>query len=161
MKAAETGPGGPPLAGEYTLRRAERRDAAAIRRLVYRSGINPMGLDWRRFWVVSAQPGRIAACGQIKIHCDGSRELASIAVAPDHRGRGLARAVIVRLLEIQQGPLYLTCRPHLRGLYEKFGFTAVSDPAEMPAYFAAVWKIARRVGKVFRAFGGLLVMRRG
>lgn len=161
MKAAETNSGTPQISSGYILRRAERRDAMAIRWLIYRTGINPIALDWRRFWVVSDQRGRIAACGQVKIHRDGSRELASIAVAPDHRRRGLARAVIERLLDFQQGPLYLTCRPHLRGLYEKFGFAVVSEPTEMPAYFAAVWNLARRVGRVIPGFGGLLVMRRG
>jgi N-acetylglutamate synthase-like GNAT family acetyltransferase len=154
-------PGSTPLAGGMRLRRADRRDALAIHRLVYRTGINPLGLDWRRFWVVSEASGRIAACGQIKIHRDGSRELASIAVAPGRRGQGLARAVIERLLDSQEGPLYLTCRPHLRGLYAKFGFTVLDDPAEMPGYFRTVWKLSRRVGRLLPSFGGLLVMRRG
>lgn len=159
MTAAETDRS--KLSGEYNLRRAEKGDATAIRRLICQSGINPLGLDWRRFWVVSTQTGQIAACGQIKIHRDGSRELASIAVAPDHRGRGLARAVIEHLLANQSGRLYLTCRLGLRGLYEKFEFTVVPDPAEMPPYFALVWRFARRIGRIIPAFGGLLVMRRG
>jgi N-acetylglutamate synthase-like GNAT family acetyltransferase len=161
MAAADIDSRKPPAAGEYTLRRAERRDALAIRWLVYRAGINPLSLDWRRFWVASAPRARVVACGQIKSHRDGSRELASIAVSPEHRGRGLARAVIEQLLVLEDGPLYLTCRPHLRGLYEKFGFEILADPEEMPAYFRAVWKLARRVGRILPRFGGLLVMRRG
>ncbi len=149
-----------PGANDFVLRRAERRDALAIRWLVYRTGINPLGLDWRRFWVVSDSIGRILACGQVKPHRDGSRELASIAVAPAHRRRGLARRIIEKLLAGQDGRLYLTCRPPLRGLYEKFSFTVLDDPAEMPRYFRAVWKAAQYIGRVLPAFGGLLVMRR-
>lgn len=160
MAESERVSGGAAAAGGYTLRRAGRRDALPIRGLVYRTGINPLGLDWRRFWVVSDPQGRVVACGQVKIHRDGSRELASIAVAPGHRGKGLARAVIERILESVEGPLYLTCRPQLRELYQKFGFAVLLDPAEMPAYFLAVWTLARRIGRVVPRFGGLLVMRR-
>lgn len=149
-----------PGANDFILRRAERRDALAIRWLIYRAGINPLGLDWRRFWVVSDSTGLILACGQVKLHRDGSRELASIAVAPAHRRRGLARRIIEKLLAGQEGTLYLTCRPPLRGLYEKFGFTVLNDPEEMPPYFRVVWKTARYVGRALPAFGGLLVMRR-
>ncbi len=150
----------PPGTNGITLRRAEKRDGLAIHWLVYRTGINPLGLDWRRFWVVSNPSGRILACGQVKLHRDGSRELASIAVAPAARRRGFARMVIEQLLAGQEGALYLTCRPRLRGLYEKYGFAVLADPDEMPDYFRKVWKAAQYVGRALPAFGGLLVMRR-
>lgn len=140
------------------LRRAEPGDASAIRQLIYRVGINPLGLEWRRFWIVE-ENGKLIACGQIKIHRDGSRELASIAVVPERRRRGYARAVIEQLLSDAQKPLYLTCRPNLEQFYAKFGFDTVRQPAEMPPYFRRVWKIARFIGRFFPRVGGLLVMR--
>lgn len=144
--------------GGFHLRRAERRDARSIRGLIYRAGINPMGLDWRRFWIV--EDGlRLIACGQIKIHGDGSRELASIAVVPERRQQGLARLVIERLLADAQRPLYLTCRPNLQGLYAKFGFQTLNELGEMPAYFRRVMKIARFIQRLSPRLGGLLVMR--
>lgn len=157
MNQAE--PASAPIVGKFNLRRAEMNDARAIRRLIYRAGINPLGLDWRRFWVV-VEGGNLIACGQIKTHRDGSRELASIAVVPGHRQRGFARAVIEQLLSEENEPLFLTCRPHLESLYIKFGFRNVVQSQEMPPYFRRVWKIARFIQRLFSRFDGLLVMRR-
>lgn len=126
--------------------------------MIYRAGINPMGLDWRRFWIL-VEGDRLIACGQIKIHGDGSRELASIAVVPDQRQRGFARLVIERLLSDAEKPLYLTCRSDLEGLYAKFGFQTIHQLEEMPPYFRRVWKIARFIQRLSARIGGLLVMR--
>ena len=124
-----------PIGGKFFLRRAERGDARAIRRLIHLVGINPIGLDWRRFWIVTKENGGLIACGQIKPHRDCSRELASIAVAPNWRGLGLARAVIERLCQEAEYPLHLTCRAPLGEFYRRFGFRTLSDAKDMPAYF--------------------------
>ena len=122
-------------------------------------GINPTGLDWRRFVVAVSPQGEVIGCGQVKPHRDGSLELASIAVTPERRGQGVARAIIEHLLAENQGELYLMCRSGLGGLYEKFGFRVI-QPDEMPRYFR---KISRLVGlvEVLRRDGeSLLVMKR-
>ncbi|RPI82657.1 MAG: GNAT family N-acetyltransferase, partial [Chloroflexi bacterium] len=65
---------------EYKIREASQRDFKYIKKLIYSVRINPIGLDWRRFIVATDPEDSILACGQIKRHYDGSRELASIAV---------------------------------------------------------------------------------
>ena len=105
----------------YKLRPAEAKDANAIRVLIIKSRINPTGLDWQRFVLAVTDEDEIIGCGQIKPHRDGSLELASIAVAPAWRGKGLARTIIEHLLAAHQGVLYLMCQSSLGPLYEKFG----------------------------------------
>jgi len=138
-----------------TFRPATAVDQTAIRRMVYRAGINPLGLDWRRF-LVAEEAGQIVAIGQIKPHNDGSRELASIAVIPSRQGQGVGSALVSVLLAGASAPLYLTCRAGLQAYYARFGFRTIG-PEEMPPYF-------RRVARLMNLFAPagrprLLVMR--
>jgi amino-acid N-acetyltransferase len=144
---------------DFELRHANAEDSWAIRRLVVAGGINPTGLDWRRFVVPVTPSEEVIGCGQVKPHRDGSRELASIVVAPEWRGRGVARAIIERLLDENPGELHLMCRPGLRGLYEKFGFRTVQTD-EMPRYFRKVSRLAGIVEALRKEGEGLVVMKR-
>ena len=126
---------------DILVRAARQRDAAAIRALIRAVRINPFGLSWRRFLVAMGADGALLGCGQIRIHADGSRELASVAVAEKARGRGVAQALIQALLKGEhQRPLYLMCRARLEPLYARFGFRPAS-PAEMPPYFRRISRI--------------------
>ncbi len=159
------------MAPTYLLRPAVKTDFPSIRRIIYSARINPGGLDWRRFMVACrADPGgggEIIGCGQVKPHRDGSRELASIAVVPNWRGQGIARAIIERLMAVERARgatsspqvLYLTCRAHLGPFYEQFGFQRVSFQ-EMPPYFRRISRIVGLLQKLTRREEGLLVMGR-
>jgi N-acetylglutamate synthase-like GNAT family acetyltransferase len=118
--------------------------------------INPTGLDWRRFLVATSPQGEIVGCGQIKPQGE-LRVLASIAVIPAWRGRGVARAVIERLLAGSQGALYLTCRAHLGVFYEKFGFTVLVEN-DMPASLRRLSRFVRLLRRLRVMDEGLLVM---
>jgi N-acetylglutamate synthase-like GNAT family acetyltransferase len=118
-----------------------------------------MGLDWHRFVLAVTQNGEVIGCGQIKPHGDGTRELASIAVIPAWRERGVARSIIEHLVTLDSGPLYLTCRAHLGPLYEKYGFHSLRME-EMPPYFRRVARLARSLGRLKVIPQDLLVMRR-
>jgi N-acetylglutamate synthase-like GNAT family acetyltransferase len=144
---------------EFTLRPAVQTDFTAIRALIHTVHINPMGLDWRHFLVAVKSERALLACGQIKPHTDGSRELASIAVQEQARGQGLARAIIGALLarEVQR-PLYLMCRARLEPLYVKFGFRAIATP-EMPPYFQRISRAERIFNSKAQPEDRLLVMR--
>lgn len=139
---------------------ATSEHSSAIRKLIIESGINPTGLDWQRFLVALAPGDEFIGCGQIKPHADGTRELASIAVMPTWRRRGVARALIEALLASQTGDLYLMCQSSLGPLYEKFGFHAIAEP-EMPTYFRRVSKLAGVVANLRLVNETLLVMHRG
>jgi N-acetylglutamate synthase-like GNAT family acetyltransferase len=141
----------------YTLRPAAARDARAIRALIYRVGINPMSLDWRRFLIAVDEQGRLLGTGQIKPHGDGTRELASIAVQPEYQKQGIGRAIVERLLAENPLPLYLTCASHNRSYYLPFGFRVLAD-TEMPPYFRRLWRFARLAKKIFRIQEEMLVM---
>jgi N-acetylglutamate synthase-like GNAT family acetyltransferase len=126
----------------YLLRPARETDASAIKGLIRSAGINPMDLDWKRFLVAVDEHDQVIATGQIKSHQKGAiLELASIAVTEEHRGEGLARAVIEQLLQDSPRPLYLTCRSRLQPFYQKFGFEALSYP-EMPRFYQRLSKLA-------------------
>ncbi len=129
----------------FTVRPALETEAGAIHDLIHLVGINPMGLDWKRFIVAVDAQDEIVATGQIKPHGRDIHELASIAVVPECRGQGLARVIIEHLLKEGPRPLYLTCVSSLEPLYQKFGFSSVSYD-EMPRYFQ---RISRLAGLVF------------
>lgn len=133
----------------YTLRSAREKDAAPIKDLIHSAGINPMGLDWRRFIVAVDAQDQVIATGQVKPHGRDIHELASIAVVPQYRGQGIARAVIEHLLEDGPRPLYLTCRSRLEPLYRKFGFQTIPYD-EMPRYYQRISKLAGFVEAVAR-----------
>jgi N-acetylglutamate synthase-like GNAT family acetyltransferase len=121
-------------------------------------GINPTGLDWKRFLVAVNDGGQVVGCGQIKPHGVDIRELASIAVNPEYRGQGIARSVIEMLLHENPKPLYLMCISHNGPMYEKFGFHVITDK-QLPRYFARVKKLFD-VTDVFRkSTEELLVMK--
>jgi amino-acid N-acetyltransferase len=140
---------------DFTLRPAVETDSAAIKDLIHRVGINPMGLDWRRFVVAVDGSGKMRGCGQLKLHGKDIVELASIAVEPEERGKGVARAILEHLIAQAPRPLYLMCRSSLAPFYEKWNFRAVAL-SEMPPYFRRVVRLA----SLFMPKGeSLLVMR--
>lgn len=141
------------------LRPAVAADQAAIKALIRAVGINPLGLDWRRFLVNVDDNGRLLACGQIKPHGDGTREMASIAVVPEWRHRGLARAIIRELQEQAGPPLWLTCMDSLVSFYQPFGFVRLADPAAMSPHFRRMHHLARLFFKLSRESGELAVMK--
>ena len=121
-------------------------------------GINPTGLDWRRFMIVTSEDGRLLACAQIKPHGDGTRELASLAVLPPCRGRGLARRLVEHTLSHNAPPLYLTCARRLQPLYEHFGFRRLRQ-AEMPPDLGRLSRLVNGPARLLRRPDPMLVMR--
>jgi N-acetylglutamate synthase-like GNAT family acetyltransferase len=140
------------------LRIAAEADSSQIKDLIHLVGINPTGLDWRRFVVVVDAGDRVIACGQIKPHGEEVRELASIAVTPGMQGKGLARKIIEHLLSNSPRPLYLMCRSRMGSLYEKFGFRVLTYE-EMPKYFQRISKLAGLADALMRSGDELLVMK--
>lgn len=140
----------------FHLRQAVENDAPRIRNLIHRVGINPLGLDWRRFLVAETDDGMFIGCGQLKPHADGSLEMASLAVEEKYRGRGVSRAIIERLLAESPRPLYLMCRPELGSLYEKFGFQAVDSSALSP-YFRRIRRLVHTVVSLTGRDGPLIM----
>lgn len=133
---------------DYEIRPAKETESGQIKGLIDLVGINPTGLDWKRFLVAVNAAGQVIACGQVKPHGSDILEMASIATHPDYRGQGIARKIIEQLLAQTPRPLYLMCIAHNGPMYEKFGFNLVAD-LHMPKYFQRIKKLFD-VAKVLR-----------
>jgi N-acetylglutamate synthase-like GNAT family acetyltransferase len=141
-----------------SIQPARETEAAQIHDLIHLVGINPMGLDWKRFVVAVNDRDEMIGCGQLKPHGQDVLELASIAVYPEYQGKGVARAIIEHLLRNSPRPLYLMCQSSLGPLYEKFGFRGISY-GEMPRYFQRISKLAGLVTTLALREERLLVMK--
>ena len=140
------------------IRPARETEAAQIRDLIHLVGINPMGLDWKRFVVAVNERDEMIGCGQLKPHGQEVLELASIAVYPEHQGKGVARAIIEHILRDSPRPLYLMCQSSLGHFYEKFGFRGISYE-EMPRYFQRISKLVGLVTTLAQREEHLLIMK--
>ena len=140
------------------IRAARETEAHQIRELIHLVGINPVGLDWKRFVVAVNEHDEMTGCGQLKPHGPDVFELASLAVYPEHQGKGIARAIIEYLLKGNQRPLYLMCESGLGPLYEKFGFRPIPYE-EMPRYFQRISKLAGLVTTLAQREERLLIMK--
>ena len=141
-----------------TLRPARESESARIQDLIHLTGINPMGLDWKRFIVAVTDRDEMIGCGQLKPHGKEILELASLAVYPEYRGQGVARAIVEHLLKDSPRPLYLMCESSLGPLYERFGFRGITRE-EMPRYFQRISQLAGLVTTLARREERLLVMK--
>ena len=141
----------------YEIHSALESESAQIKDLIHLVGINPTGLDWKRFIVAVNDGGEVIACGQVKPHGADIQEMASIAVSPEYRGGGIARKIIEELLAKTSRPVYLMCMGHNGPMYEKFEFKSIAYE-QMPRYFQRIQKVFA-IADVFRKTGeDLLVM---
>lgn len=142
----------------FSLRSARETESTQIKELIHSVGINPMDLDWKRFIVAVNDQDEMIGCGQLKPHGNDILELASLAVYPEQRGKGVGRALIEYLLKDSPRPLYLMCESSVGPLYEKFGFQEIPYK-EMPRYFQRISKLAGLVTTLARREERLLVMK--
>lgn len=89
-------------------------------RLLQRSAHVVLAIDDERHRVV----------GFVNALSDGvlSAYIPLLEVVPEHRGRGIGRELVARILE-QLGPLYMidvVCDDDVRPFYERLGFTAIT-----------------------------------
>lgn len=142
----------------FSIHPATKVHHPAIKALINEAGINPMGLKWERFLVALDNDGALIGCGQVKPHGDGSRELASIAVAREWRNQGVARAIIKALTEQHPLPLWLTCMSRLVPFYEPLGFVEMADRKQMPPYFRRAVQFFPVYARLMSVQGYLAVM---
>ena len=141
----------------YEIRPALESESAQIKALINLVGINPTGLDWKRFIVAVNAEGQVISCGQLKPHGTDILELASIGTLPEYRGQGIARAIMEELLRKSPRPLYLMCIAHNGPMYEKFGFQTIENK-EMPRYYKRIKKLFDVTDVFRRSSEELLVM---
>ncbi len=138
---------------DVNLRRASAADQWHIVSLILANNLNIIDLDWRNFTVAEDADGRFIGCGQVRRHGD-IEELASLAVVQKWQGRGVSKLLMNALLERAGRPLWLMCESPLTDYYRRFGFEEVTDPAQLPAWFAGIFWASRI------PFGLLFALRR-
>jgi N-acetylglutamate synthase-like GNAT family acetyltransferase len=129
-----------------------------IRKIIRQARLNPLSIRWPAFVMAEELSGSFLGCAQLKIHKDGSCELASLYVKPEHRNRGVAAALIQHLQEQSSSNLWLTCRSGLIPFYQRFAFIEIRETTRMPAYFRRVWHVFRYFERGLKLREGLAVM---
>jgi amino-acid N-acetyltransferase len=132
------------------IRRATVCDQAAIDRLVRRAGLNPRALDWRAF-VIAEADHHIVGVAQVRRHRDGTRELASLVVEAEDRGRGIAARMIDALLAGEAQPVFTLWDRRYAEHFTRWGFQPI-PAADLPKSL----KRQLRVGQVVTAIGSLI-----
>ena len=127
------------MQARVVIRRAFRSDQAAITALVHSENLARDDLDWRRF-VVALAHGRVIGAVQMRRHADGSQELASLVVAPQFRGRGLAAQLITTLLAQHASPVQMITGARFARRYARFGFQRVPQWRAPRGHFRRTWK---------------------
>jgi N-acetylglutamate synthase-like GNAT family acetyltransferase len=140
------------------IRPATAADQPAIRAIVRATHVNPLNLRWPNF-LVAEDGTRLVGIGQVKHHCDGSRELASIAVVPEQRRKGIARLIVRALIAREGGTLFLTCVETMQSFYAHFGFRS-APPQELSPYFRQLRRVARLLRLIVPGVPRLAVMKR-
>ncbi len=73
---------------------------------------------------VAVENGEIVATAGVLHQANGSRVIGAVATRPEHRGRGLASALVKNLCA---HTTYLLCQPALEPFYQRLGFTTSGE----------------------------------
>jgi N-acetylglutamate synthase-like GNAT family acetyltransferase len=142
----------PPVSAAWRVRPARPEDLPSIRELVTSVGGDLEDLQSKQFVVAADAEDKIIGCGRLKPY-PGFCELASIAVSNGWRSTGVGKAVVRRLLESHQGPVYLICEDNVVEFFRRFGFDLVPR-SEMASGLQS--KLERYIAQV----GNINAMRR-
>jgi N-acetylglutamate synthase-like GNAT family acetyltransferase len=112
------------------VRPAMRDDQAVIARMVHQAGLNPRSLDWHAF-VIAEVDDEPVGVAQVRRHSDGSRELASLVVMAEHRGRGIAGRMIDALLSETTDPVFTLLDRRYAGHFTRWDFQPIAA-ADLP-----------------------------
>jgi amino-acid N-acetyltransferase len=113
------------------IRPATEEDQPAIRALARAERVKPIGLNWPNF-VVAVDGEAIVGAVQMRKHGDGTRELGTLVVRSDARGKAIAARMIDALLARQQERVYMITGEAYAAHYARWGFRAI-DLASAPS----------------------------
>jgi N-acetylglutamate synthase-like GNAT family acetyltransferase len=108
---------------DVTIRKATESDQETIKQMVRAEHLDPTALHWSHFRVAD-KAGEIIGIGQIR-PSPNCRELGSMVVKQPYRGQHIGEMIIEALLEHEPGDVYLECRSHNEGYYQRFGFQRI------------------------------------
>jgi N-acetylglutamate synthase-like GNAT family acetyltransferase len=139
---------------QIDIRKADQGDQAAITTIVRRAHLNPRGLAWRGF-VVAERNGSIVGVAQVRVHRDGTHELASLVVRPSLQGRGIASRMIAALLADDRGEMYTLIDRRFADHFRQWGFLPV-DSGRLPRSMLRTY----RIGRVVTGIASILTRKR-
>lgn len=123
------------------IRPAQQEDQQTIVSLIHQAKLNPRNLHWEHF-LVAEENGKILGVRQVKVHAQGTREVASGFVLPEYRNQGISALLMNELLAREHGPLYSMIDQKWLNYYEQFGFQQVRTD-QLPSDFHKEYRIAR------------------
>lgn len=106
------------------IRPATAADERMIKDTIKRAGLDRTGLDWRNFKVAEDEAGAMVGICQVRRYW-GLRELGSLYVRPELRGRSIGGALIRACLAGEEPPVHLECIEDRQSLYEAHGFRRI------------------------------------
>lgn len=132
------------------IRSARQEDQKTILDFIRQARINSRNLDWERF-LVAEDDGQVVGIRQVRIHREGTREVGSGFVLPEHRHKGISAQLMNEILSRENGALYLMCRDKWIPYYEQFGFRQVAVDA-LPADFHKEYRTGRLITSLISMF---------
>ena len=138
--------------GTFNIRPATELDQLAITALVHSEHLNPTDLDWRRF-VLATDHRDILGAVQLRNHVDDSRELGSLVVRKDARGRGIASRLIDALLAPIASPVFMITGAAFARHYRRWGFHRI-EPARAPKGIRRNYYFGQFVGGLMSLLSG-------
>ena len=118
------------------IRKALPEDIPEAVALAVRLGLDYPGIDADTLWVALAA-GRTVGLVSLKTHPD-CLELCALGVDPEHRGKGVAQALVEALMAEARGAVHLATA--IPGFFEACGFRVTQDvPATFPAKRKTDW----------------------
>ena len=133
-----------------TIRPARQEDQETIVSFMSQARLNPRNLHWQNF-LVAEENGHIVGIRQVKVHAQGTREVASGFVLPEHRRQGISARLMNKLLAHEKGPLYTLVDEKRAPYYEQFGFRQV-HVNDLPSDFRKEYWIGRIVTTLVTLF---------
>ena len=126
---------------KVNIRPARQEDQQAIVAMIRQAKLNPRNLHWENFLIGEAD-GKIIGIRQVKVHSEGTREVASGFVLPEYRRQGVSACLMNELLRRETGPVYTMVNEKRAPYYERFGFHRVAVE-QLPTDFRREYRIGR------------------
>ena len=132
------------------IRPARQEDQQTIVSFIEQAKLNPRNLHWQNF-LIAEENGQAIGIRQVKVHEQGTREVASGFVLPEYRRQGISAQLMKEILSREKGTIYLMCRDRRTPYYEQFGFRQV-ESNQLPSDFRKEFRIGRIVTSLMSIF---------
>lgn len=132
------------------IRPAVEADQQTIVSFIQQARINPRNLHWQNF-LVAEKNGQIVGIRQVKVHAQGTREVASGFVLPEYRRQGISALLMHEIIAREKDTLYLICNKKRKTYYEPFGFREVKL-TELPRDFLKEYLIGKVITTLISIF---------